>query len=181
MKAADYRRRVTLAMDEDELLENIRQLALTTGWAMYHTRDSRGSDAGWPDLVLAHRAKRRVLFVELKTARGSLRAGQKIWLTVLTACGLETAVWRPAQWADGTIQAVLNGAAARSEPRTAPERVRMSPESIELIRNTLGVWEDNAAGFGCSLPHPAEWYRARIADFEQLLALVDPTEPAESS
>jgi hypothetical protein len=31
-----------------------------------------------------------------------------------------------------------------------------------------------------SLPHPAEWYRARIADFEQLLALVEPANNATS-
>lgn len=92
MKAADYRKRVTLAMDEDELLENIRALALQLGYCVYHTRDSRGSDAGWPDLVLAHRARKRLLFVELKTARGSLRADQKVWLDVLAACGAHVAV-----------------------------------------------------------------------------------------
>lgn len=118
MKAADYRRRVTLAMDEDELLANVRTLALTTGWAVYHTRDSRGSDAGWPDLVLGHRARGLLLFVELKTSRGSLSAAQKIWIDILESCGAHVAVWRPAQWADGTIRQILTGAptgeAARS-------------------------------------------------------------------
>ena len=115
MKAADYRKRVTLAMDEDELLANVRALALQLGWCCYHTHDSRRSDAGWPDLVLAHRAHKRLLFVELKTARGSLRAGQKVWLDVLAACGAQVAVWRPAQWADGTIQAALNSSPLQQE------------------------------------------------------------------
>lgn len=55
--------------------------------------------------------------------------------------------------------------------------LRITQESIDLIRNTVSVWHDNAAGEGCAIPHPAAWYRARIADFEQLLALVDPAEP----
>jgi hypothetical protein len=54
----------------------------------------------------------------------------------------------------------------------------MSAESIDLLRNTISVWHDNAQGFGCSVPHKPEWYRARIADFEQLLALVEPAEPS---
>lgn len=55
--------------------------------------------------------------------------------------------------------------------------LRITQESIDLIRNTVGVWYDNAAGFGCALPHSHGWYRARIADFEQLLALISPAEP----
>lgn len=61
-------------------------------------------------------------------------------------------------------------------PRDAPARITISDESIQLLRNTLGVWEDNANGIGCALPHKPEWYRARIADFEQLLTLVKPAD-----
>jgi len=93
----------------------VRELALLLGYCVYHTHDSRRSDAGWPDLVLAHRARKQLLFVELKSARGSLRSAQSVWLDVLASCGAQVAVWRPAQWADGTIQRCLKGGTGSGE------------------------------------------------------------------
>lgn len=64
------------------------------GWAVYHTYDSRRSNRGWPDLVLAGHG--RVLFVELKARDGRLSREQRLWLGLLGDAGLEVAVWRPA-------------------------------------------------------------------------------------
>jgi hypothetical protein len=47
-------------------------------WRWYHTRDSRRSVPGFPDLVLVRPP--RLLFVELKTERGKLTADQVAWL-----------------------------------------------------------------------------------------------------
>lgn len=61
--------------------------------------------AGFPDLVLARQRPPGLLFVELKTDRGVLSAGQAAWLAVLTAAGARAVVWRPRQW--GEVQQTL--------------------------------------------------------------------------
>lgn len=96
-------------MTEAQLLDAVRKLAMLTGWLPYHTHDSRRSEAGFPDLVLAHVRQRRVLFVELKSRRGTVRPQQGIWLGALRSCGAETALWRPEHWHDGTIERTLKG------------------------------------------------------------------------
>lgn len=96
-------------LTEAQLLDNVRKLSLLTGWLFYHTHDSRRSDAGWPDTVMLNVRQRRILFVELKARTGRLRPMQGVWLTALAAIGMETAVWRPQQWRDGTIERALKG------------------------------------------------------------------------
>jgi VRR-NUC domain len=94
-------------ISENQFLANIRELATLTGWELYHTHDSRRSDAGWPDLVCASARQRRTLFVELKKRTGTVSAAQEKWLGLLAACGLETAVWRPADMPE--ITKILRG------------------------------------------------------------------------
>lgn len=84
------------------------------GWSLkYHPLRSKGSDAGWPDLVLGRPRRAQldaarqplplpelspaaaVLFVELKAERGRLSPAQRVWLEHPSACGLTVAVWRP--------------------------------------------------------------------------------------
>ncbi len=62
-------------------------------WVSYHTLDSRGSDAGWPDLVLIRGAV--ALFIECKTEKGRLRPAQAAWGQKLLAAGLDWRIWRP--------------------------------------------------------------------------------------
>ena len=52
-------------------------------------------DAGFPDLVLAR--KDRVMFVEVKSARGRLGKNQAAWFGVLTAAGADARVVYPDQ------------------------------------------------------------------------------------
>lgn len=81
-------------MLEEEFRQQVRQLARLYGWECYHTHRSDRSDAGWPDEVLAKPP--RLIFAELKSAKGKVSAAQKEWLARLAACGQEVAVWRPA-------------------------------------------------------------------------------------
>lgn len=81
---------------ESQFLQQVRDLAKLTGWECYHTHNSQRSEPGWPDLVLASAAQRRLLFIELKTAVGRVSPHQRKWLNLLTSCGCEAAVWRPA-------------------------------------------------------------------------------------
>ena len=61
---------VASQMTEAEHLEQVKAVALTCGWRLYHTFDSRRSAAGFPDLVLVRPP--RVIFAELKSEKGRL-------------------------------------------------------------------------------------------------------------
>ena len=82
-------------MNEADLQNTVLELAHIYGWTTYHTWDSRRSREGFPDLVLVRSP--RLMFVELKSATGSLSAHQELWLAELRAvpCA-EVHVWRPA-------------------------------------------------------------------------------------
>jgi len=62
---------------------------------VFHPRFSVGSEPGWPDLVLVRRRDQRVLFRELKSDTGTVHPRQAAVLELLTAAGLDAAVWRP--------------------------------------------------------------------------------------
>jgi hypothetical protein len=80
---------------EGMLQRQVLQLARLRGWLAYHPLDSRGSEPGFPDLVLV---RERVVFAELKSATGRLSQAQRTWLDRLTAAGAECYCWRPSDW-----------------------------------------------------------------------------------
>ena len=86
---------MTRRSDEEDLLQQVREIAKFSGFSTYHTRDSRRSDPGWPDLVLVRPP--RIIFAELKSERGRLTPAQQEWIERLKRCGLEVHVWRPSQ------------------------------------------------------------------------------------
>lgn len=109
-------------MTEEQLLENVIDAARKLGWAAYHTRDSRRSEAGFPDLVLVRPDSRngqvcgRVIFAELKRQNGKLTDAQRWWLTALASVpgvrvgarpSVEAHIWRPRDWLEGEIEAAL--------------------------------------------------------------------------
>jgi hypothetical protein len=89
-------------MPEKTLLGNVRRLAKTYGWILYHTHDSRHSEDGFPDVVLARSGTAtspgRLIFAELKTAKKKPTQAQETWLSILahTLPDVEVYVWRPA-------------------------------------------------------------------------------------
>lgn len=85
-------------MTEAELQQSIIDAAGKLGYRHYHTRDSRRSDYGWPDLVLVHEVFRRVLFIEVKSAGGKVTPSQESWLDALARCGQEVYIVRPEQY-----------------------------------------------------------------------------------
>lgn len=83
-------------MREEAFRQQVRQIARYNGWRLqYHTHDSRRSDPGFPDEVLAHPAKNRIIIVELKAEKGRLTEPQKQWINMFKNAGYEAAVWRP--------------------------------------------------------------------------------------
>lgn len=93
---------------EDDLLRSVRKLAGYTGYLVYHTRWSKGSEPGFPDVVLVNATRRRLIFAELKTETGTTTPAQELWLASLHAAGAEAYLWRPADL-PATIPAILTG------------------------------------------------------------------------
>ncbi len=87
---------------EEDYLTQILELAHLRGWLCYHTRDSRRSNAGFPDLVMVRDG--RIIIAEVKRQRGRLDAQQEAWITGLMAVAipsrLEVHVWRPSDFAE---------------------------------------------------------------------------------
>ena len=89
--------------EQDEWMPLVCLYARQHDWHIYHTRDSRGSNKGFPDLVLARppileamRARPgKMLFIELKDNRRSLTPEQRHWIALLKACRQDARVWRP--------------------------------------------------------------------------------------
>jgi hypothetical protein len=88
---------------EAELQRLVVDAATFGGWTVAHFGHARAADgwrtparydaAGFPDLVLV---RDRVLFLELKSARGRLSAAQNKWIAALGAAGADARVIRPA-------------------------------------------------------------------------------------
>ena len=68
----------------------ILDIARLQHWLTYHTHDSRGSDPGFPDLVLV---RERIVHVEMKRQGETPRPTQIDWLDRLARAGGEVYVW----------------------------------------------------------------------------------------
>lgn len=112
MTAAELREREILSWSERQFQEVVLEAARARGFTLqYHTHDSRRSQPGFPDLVLVNPRTRRVLFRELKSAKGRVSEAQKQWGDGLVAAGADFAFWYPSDWASGRIQKDLEGVA----------------------------------------------------------------------
>jgi hypothetical protein len=111
MYVAEYRALQANAMSEESLQSLIVAAARQLGWHVYHPYDSRRSTPGYPDLTLTRGG--RLIFAELKSAKGRVRADQRRWLAELAAVAaqadgaVETFLWRPADWFAGTVMVEL--------------------------------------------------------------------------
>lgn len=102
------------AMSETELQGLVIDAAVQLKMLQYHTLPSQRQSGRWvtaatskgfPDLILAGHS--RLLAVELKTMKGKPTAEQLEWLARFEASGVETYIWRPIDWLDGSIIKVL--------------------------------------------------------------------------
>lgn len=84
-----------LVEDEESWLQWVRDYAQRVArpsWGTYHTRHSKGSDPGFPDLVLW---RERIVYAELKTEAGRVTRTQWAVIDGLRAAGAEVHIWRP--------------------------------------------------------------------------------------
>lgn len=92
-------------MTEKQLLEQVLVTCTWLGLLAYHNHDSRRSQRGFPDLVIA--GPGGVLWVELKSATGRLSPEQETWRRALRGAGQVWCCWQPADWHSGMIVARL--------------------------------------------------------------------------
>jgi hypothetical protein len=106
MHADEYRQAQAAAMSEADLQAAVLALATARNWRSYHTRDSRRSTHGFPDLVLVRHG--RLVFAELKSELGRISIAQAAWLSELRMVDdAEVHVWRPTELLNGYVAAVL--------------------------------------------------------------------------
>ena len=92
-------------MSEKEYQNAVVRAFLDYGWKVYHTFDSRRSEPGFPDLVMVK--GKRIVFVELKSAKGKETTAQLEWLDALDKADTKIVdVWRP-ESSDGEIIRLL--------------------------------------------------------------------------
>lgn len=92
-------------MTEAELQADIIALARYMGWLVYHTHDSRRSAKGFPDLCMVRGD--RLLFVEIKSAKGKTTPEQDDWLRSLCRTQAEVYLVAPCDWDSGQIERLL--------------------------------------------------------------------------
>lgn len=110
MTAAELRAREINAWPEKDFQQRVINLAESMGFTLiYHTHDSRRSQPGFPDLVLVNPRTRRILFRELKSAKGRISPEQKQWGQGLKDAGADFEFWYPKDWASGKIMDQLKG------------------------------------------------------------------------
>lgn len=82
---------------EKDFQGEVLRAARLLGWRCYHTLDSRGSAAGFPDVVAVRGS--RLVMAELKRQKGTVSDAQQAWLDDLAKVAtLETFLWRPTDW-----------------------------------------------------------------------------------
>jgi hypothetical protein len=85
------------AQSEAEFMTAIIAEATRTGWLVYHTRRSDGSEPGFPDLVLVRQG--RLVIAELKRVGGTPTMEQVTWLLELARVpGVEVYAWDANDW-----------------------------------------------------------------------------------
>jgi hypothetical protein len=103
---------------ERRFLQKVIDLARLYKWRVYHTYDSRGSERGFPDLLMVR--EHRLVFAELKTTTGRVSKPQREWLEALSGVPhVETYIFRPED--DEAIQRLL-----KPEPKPQPSPPRGS-------------------------------------------------------
>ena len=94
-------------MLERDLSQLIFDAARKLRWlvARYPTFRPTHTTPGFPDLVLVRNG--RLIFAELKREGKDPTDDQEDWLFALRGTAAEVYTWRPRDWMDGTIEALL--------------------------------------------------------------------------
>ena len=83
-------------MSEAQWQQRITDTCDLLGLKWHHETDSRRSRKGFPDLVIA--GPGGLIFAELKSQKGKVRAEQEEWIGALLTSGARAYIWRPQDW-----------------------------------------------------------------------------------
>ncbi len=98
-----------LKITEADFQQQVIDLAHFHGWKVAHFRPAK-TEKGWrtavaadgkgfPDLVLVHPGKKKIIYAELKGQPSSpISIDQEEWLIALYNAGAEAHIWRPADF-----------------------------------------------------------------------------------
>jgi len=90
-------------ISEEQFQSEVIAFAKRQGWRVYHTRDSRRSEKGFPDLVLIR--GKELIVAELKAGKNVTTMEQEEWLAAFAKTGAVAALWYPHCWP--TIERLL--------------------------------------------------------------------------
>ena len=100
--------RKTPLVSEASLQQSITDAAAALGWRVWHDNDSRRNAADFPDLEII---RDRLVKAELKRRDTVPTPGQESYLLALARAGVETYLWRPADWAE-IVETLKRGVSA---------------------------------------------------------------------
>lgn len=90
------------AMTEAEFMAAVIELAERYHYNVYHTRNSKGSNKGFPDLCclrFSSDGTGRLVFLELKSMKGRATVEQRMWVIGLSQVpGVVAMIVRPSDW-----------------------------------------------------------------------------------
>lgn len=79
----DARARLAAAVPEHDFQVQVCELLDLLGYKWHHETDSRRSPQGWPDLFAIHPTTGWAIWLELKSAHGTVTSSQLEWLQAL--------------------------------------------------------------------------------------------------
>ena len=94
-------------LTEAAFTTQVIDLAHLMGWRVHHCRPARTGkgwrtalqgDAGLPDLIMVHAAKKRFLIAELKVGNNQPSPAQAAWLWACYEAEIEAYLWYPKDW-----------------------------------------------------------------------------------
>jgi hypothetical protein len=152
-------------MTEADLQDVIVTLARLRGWLVAHFRPARtergwrtpvaADGAGFPDLVLVHPERGRLVVAECKSDRGRVTADQMRWLAAFSAAGVETHIWRPEDLTDPVEDSPIGRVLLGSDP----------PPLIEITLARLVEFADRAGQDALLLPRTLLASLAELAGY----------------
>lgn len=115
-------------LTERQFQQQVVDLARAFGWLAYHTFDSRRSAPGFPDLVLAHPLRGRVIFAELKREKGHVTQQQRGWIDALAHVERRVVLLQ---------QQHVDGLARGGQPRPIVGVRLWRPSDLDAIRTEM--------------------------------------------
>ena len=111
-------------ISEEDFMRSVIQIASDCAWSVYHTQDSRRSQAGFPDLTLVRSGQ--IIFAELKSQKGRIKKEQQEWLDRLRENGhVDVYLWRPSD-----LQDIIDRLTTASGPAASFNAIRQVNEKL---------------------------------------------------